>query len=381
MHFDMPVRFGRTKGINEMKLLVAIDLSQGSQSVIDAVNQRPWQANSEACVLHIVDMTLFPINAELLEAERQGAESAVNELAGRLGKSGPKVRTEVLVDYPRSAVPEYAKKWGAEFIFVGSHGLSSLARFLLGSVARNVVRAAPCSVEIVRASTQDPSRARNGLKILLATDGSDCSTRAVLSVAKRLWPSGTCLKVISAVSPFFPIAGALPGYFEAQQAILPSDEIERTSRFRAAEAIAKAEKLLQEASIARLERSAPLTGDPKAVILDQAAQWGADLIVVVSHGWRGFDRLMIGSVSESLALHAPCSVEVIRWLVGCSGRRSRLFFLHVRRPTAAQFRARRRSDLTTFRRLTIFHPREPLSLFMCSPLLVLNTARYQSLTA
>jgi nucleotide-binding universal stress UspA family protein len=55
-----------------------------------------------------------------------------------------------------------------------------------------------------------------------------------------------------------------------------------------------------------------LSGDPKAVILDEAGQWGADLIVVGSHGWRGIDRLMMGSVSESVAMHAHCSVEVIR---------------------------------------------------------------------
>jgi len=297
-----------------MKLLIATDLSQGSQSVIDAVNKRPWPANSEACVLHVVDMTPFPVNAELLETERQQAESAVKAVAERLGESGLKVRAEVLMDYPRSAIPEYAKKWGAEFIFVGSHGVTGLARFLLGSVAKNVVRTAPCSVEIVRtrANTQDSSHDRRGLKILLATDGSDCSTAAARSVATRPWPAGTWVKVISVVSPFFPIADVLSGYFEAQRSVLPAETIEKTARFRAAEAIAQTDELLQKSFFAKIERSAPLMGDPKAVILDEAAEWGADLIVVGSHGWRGFDRLTMGSVSESVALHARCSVEVIR---------------------------------------------------------------------
>jgi nucleotide-binding universal stress UspA family protein len=40
--------------------------------------------------------------------------------------------------------------------------------------------------------------------------------------------------------------------------------------------------------------------------------WNADLIVVGSHGRRGFDRYVMGSVSESVALHAHCSVEVVR---------------------------------------------------------------------
>jgi nucleotide-binding universal stress UspA family protein len=51
---------------------------------------------------------------------------------------------------------------------------------------------------------------------------------------------------------------------------------------------------------------------PKELILKEASDWGAHLIVLGSHGRRGLDRLLLGSVSEAIAAHAPCSVEVIR---------------------------------------------------------------------
>lgn len=51
---------------------------------------------------------------------------------------------------------------------------------------------------------------------------------------------------------------------------------------------------------------------PKNVILDEAANWHADLIVVGSHGRRGLDRFLLGSVSETVAIYAHCSVEVLR---------------------------------------------------------------------
>ena len=51
---------------------------------------------------------------------------------------------------------------------------------------------------------------------------------------------------------------------------------------------------------------------PYIVILREAEMWHADMIVVGSHGRRGFDRVILGSVSEAVALHAKCSVEVIR---------------------------------------------------------------------
>jgi nucleotide-binding universal stress UspA family protein len=53
-------------------------------------------------------------------------------------------------------------------------------------------------------------------------------------------------------------------------------------------------------------------GVPKWRILDEAQEWGANLIVVGSHGRRGLTRLLLGSVSEAVAMNALCSVEVIR---------------------------------------------------------------------
>ncbi len=55
-----------------------------------------------------------------------------------------------------------------------------------------------------------------------------------------------------------------------------------------------------------------LLDGPQKIILDEAAEWGADLIVLGSHGHRGVERFLLGSVSESVALHAYCSVEVVR---------------------------------------------------------------------
>ena len=54
------------------------------------------------------------------------------------------------------------------------------------------------------------------------------------------------------------------------------------------------------------------TGDARHEIIDYAAAWPADLIVIGSHGRRGLDRFLLGSVSEGVVRHAPCSVEVVR---------------------------------------------------------------------
>jgi nucleotide-binding universal stress UspA family protein len=53
-------------------------------------------------------------------------------------------------------------------------------------------------------------------------------------------------------------------------------------------------------------------GNARVEIVDRAAEWHADLIVVGSQERHGLDRFLIGSVSEYVARHAPCSVEIVR---------------------------------------------------------------------
>ena len=53
-------------------------------------------------------------------------------------------------------------------------------------------------------------------------------------------------------------------------------------------------------------------GFPKQIILDEAEGWGADLIVVGSHGRGLMGRFLLGSVSQAVALNARCSVEIVR---------------------------------------------------------------------
>jgi len=55
-----------------------------------------------------------------------------------------------------------------------------------------------------------------------------------------------------------------------------------------------------------------LGGAAKSKIIDHAAKWHADLIVLGSHGYTGMERFLLGSVSDAVARHARCSVEIVR---------------------------------------------------------------------
>ena len=146
------------------------------------------------------------------------------------------------------------------------------------------------------------------MKILLAVDGSECSDAAVKEIAHRPWPVGTVMKVFSVVElPFAPTTEtwALPDSYYTQ--------LEESGRERAQAAIEKSVKTLREEIGMVLEIITDIKmGHAATTIIDEAESWRADLLIIGSHGYRGFKRFLLGSVSTTIASHAKCSVEIIR---------------------------------------------------------------------
>ena len=145
------------------------------------------------------------------------------------------------------------------------------------------------------------------MKILLAVDGSTFSDAAVSEVARRPWPAGSEVRIISAAE-----AAHIPAPVPHGAADFYAETL-RDAREHARTAVnLAAAKLSGEANAALRVTTAAPTGPAKQVILGEAEEWGADLIVVGTHG-RGFwKRLLLGSVSQAVVTHAKCSVEIVR---------------------------------------------------------------------
>jgi nucleotide-binding universal stress UspA family protein len=143
------------------------------------------------------------------------------------------------------------------------------------------------------------------MKILLAIDDSPCSDAAVQAVLAQFRPADSEVSVFHSVE--------LPStlIFAAETASADDLTELRDGAIRAAEVlVARVAKTLKAAGFTVTKFIEP--GAPKDAILDYAAKWHPDLIVLGSHGRKGLDRLLLGSVAEGVARHAATAVQIVR---------------------------------------------------------------------
>ncbi|CAN5576082.1 universal stress protein [soil metagenome] len=145
------------------------------------------------------------------------------------------------------------------------------------------------------------------MKILLATDGSQQSDAAVEILNKFTFDQGDEIKIISVVDMALPMAIDIYGGY------LPdTTEMEKTAREHAAKILEETCEKLRGICKNLSVTSDVLFGSPESRIVETAEEIGADLIIVGSHGYSRWERLLLGSVSQSVVHHAPCSVMVVR---------------------------------------------------------------------
>lgn len=150
------------------------------------------------------------------------------------------------------------------------------------------------------------------MKILIGVDGSNYSDAALNEIAQRTWPAGSQILVVNAfelpVAPTTEVWVLPPDYY---------DKLDRVVRAQSEVVLKAAEKQLRSRLGDTVEiKTKSVLGSPKRVILDEAESFDADLIVVGSHGYPTWERLLLGSVSQAIVSHAKCSVEVVRLPVG-----------------------------------------------------------------
>ncbi|HKO62722.1 MAG TPA: universal stress protein [Pyrinomonadaceae bacterium] len=303
-----------------MKILIAYDGSEFADAAIKDLRHGGLPDDAEALVYTVADVIVPPETdpgdqqpAELPAVKRahERAKQKLNEAEARAREAGEhlqkdfpnwKVSHQAAAESPAWAIIFKAGEWNADLIVVGSHGKSGLAgRLILGSVSQRVLYEAACSVRIGRSVTENQI---SSLRLLVGVDGSSYSKAAVEAIAKRRWPTGTQVRLLTVVDTVM-----LLGNQEEQEAKwLEVGDEENWDQIRALfepeAAQLRATGLDAEVMIRK--------GHPTQQLLDEAATWDAHCIFAGAKGVRGIERLLLGSVSAAVASRAHCSVEVVR---------------------------------------------------------------------
>ena len=147
------------------------------------------------------------------------------------------------------------------------------------------------------------------MKILFATDGAKQSEAASEMLRHFALSDGDEIKVVSVVDMAVPMAIDIYGGY------LPdSTELEKTARENASKLLEQTESKIKSFFPDKdlIISSDVLFGSPESRIVETAEAIHPDLIVLGSHGYSRWERLLLGSVSDSVVHHAPCSVLIVR---------------------------------------------------------------------
>ena len=292
---------GPMRKSSSLHVLCATDGSLASRMALELVQCFRMPAASTLTLLYISEFGVsYPAGLAALELPEDRGETVLEQLKRNVVSSDWKtVRYELLRGRPAETILLATNRDQVDLVAVGAHGRADIPHFLLRSVSRRVVMYAPCPVLVVKG----PVAALR--HVVIGIDGSQEAEAAAEFLLRLSLPEDTRVTVASVVPP-------LPH----GQAPMREDRATRLRQIRG-EVEDEARKIVThvvEKLRARGCRAdgVVVSGHPSHELLKLAEAMQVDLMVVGSRGLTGDTRYLMGSVSDSIVLYAPCAVLVFR---------------------------------------------------------------------
>jgi nucleotide-binding universal stress UspA family protein len=285
-----------------MRAVVAVDWSDQSFNAVKVVCR--LFTHEELTLLHAVDLRPFenplyaqPLGRKSIEELRQGmvaaGERLLDQTAAVVPSAVPSIKRVCRIGNPAPVVLETTRSSRADLVAVGSRGRGRLAELVLGSVSHRVVLHAPCAALLVR---DDPGSVR---RVLLAVEGHEDSLRLRTWLSTHRFNQPVELSLLSVV-PTIPLGDSATEFrYDKWTA-----EMEQYARELVCETAAALRTIFPTVT-PQIEY-----GDPAHCITHAARH--ADLVMVGSHGWKGLEHFLLGSVSHAVLHKVTCPVLIIR---------------------------------------------------------------------
>lgn len=286
------------------KIAVGIDFSDHTDLLVHEAMRVARHTGAELVLVHVGEVveTHKPSRLASVKLLHEAATEQMEVNRAKLAKlreehegQGVDISHVIIDDAVDFGLCNAAKELHADMVMTATHGRTGIKRFLLGSVAERVVRGCDASVMVVRLSGD--ARGSGGYKKVLVPVDFDDSTAVSIARAKQLAEPGGRIDLIHCWN--------IPAGYYTSFNTLPQ-ELD-------ADAHAEGRPLVEALEEAGFESALHVLNRPAADgVREHLKSDGYDLVVVGSHGRRGVNRWVIGSVAERIVRHAECSVVVAR---------------------------------------------------------------------
>jgi nucleotide-binding universal stress UspA family protein len=290
----------RSIAMKPARIVVGYDFSAQSEVALVQGFALAKRVGAELILAHVGPLfdSAGSWSAERKQLAYDALRDQLGEVRARFAGQGVRMSQALLEGEADEALVSLQREVGADLLVVGSHGRSGVRWLLLGSVAERAARTSPRSVLVARRD----SAARNGFRhILVPTDFSDPSM-AALDVALEVAAPDASVEVLHCWQV------VIPGFLDWGGSAFELAEV-REDVLAAAER--RGRELLRRYERAPFELDFSLVEQPPRQGIHRRLETGTyDLVALGSRGHRGVKRWLLGSVAESIARHAPCSVLI-----------------------------------------------------------------------
>jgi nucleotide-binding universal stress UspA family protein len=295
-----------------MSVLVATDFSENAEQALRTAARQASIRNQPLVVLHCLEagfealaerqLSEPPQNlrAHLWKEAKDQLETLYEEAVPAGEQRPPTVDFRVEITHPKDGIVEVARDSQAELVVMGATGQSRLANVILGGTAEEVVRRIDVPVFVVHNEAEREATRR----IVAPVDFTDCSRHSLEVAAEQARRESAELIILHAF--VLPVADTalVPAH-------LPPEAIETYEQQRREHL----EELVAEVDLQDVDWRTQLEiGKPYRTIADTVEDSGANLVVMGTHGRRGFERLFLGSTAAKVLRNMPTSVMTVRTL-------------------------------------------------------------------
>ncbi|MHC5021864.1 MAG: universal stress protein [Planctomycetota bacterium] len=283
------------------KILVPLDGSTVGDAVLHQVRRLLVRQDAEVLLVRVIPEELVEGNTWVPEHTTENVRRHIERVCQELVDAGARAFFQIRTGEPAATILREAEDFEPSLIVMSSHGRSGIARWLLGSVAERVLRAARHPVLISTAKHNEPdanAELRFG-RILVPLDGSELSASILPLVTEfaQAYESSVVLEHV------LPDLASIPSAYAAVPAALPSVEDGHA-------VLAPYVAQLEDAGV---PVSARVHIDRVAArLLDTAEEEKVDLIAMTTHGRSGAARWLFGSVAEKVLRHSPVPILALR---------------------------------------------------------------------